>query len=187
MKATHDTATTPTGRYHLPSVKNPGDSAFRPEVIRRKMGVAYDTYRPITDAPASEDNAAVENPRRPQIAAETITNHTAFTGVCVCRLICFHQREPGSALSRAKAKITREASTPWAAPVTNCTTMMKLQIANMPRFPSTSRKSWAIGRGRFVVRSEETDFVAKDAAISSSHPNISVLATPMMMAIGALR
>ena len=38
-----------------------------------------------------------------------------------------------------------------------------------------------------MVRSEETDFVAKDAAISSSHPRISVLATPRMMAIGALR
>ena len=50
MKATHDTAMMPTGRYHLPSVKNPGVSAFRPEVIRRKMGVAYDTYKPITDA-----------------------------------------------------------------------------------------------------------------------------------------
>lgn len=50
MKATHDTATMPTGMYHLPSVKGPGDSAFRPEVILRKMGVAYDTYKPITDA-----------------------------------------------------------------------------------------------------------------------------------------
>lgn len=50
MKATHDTATMPTGMYHLPSVKGPGENAFRPEVIRRNMGVAYDTYRPITDA-----------------------------------------------------------------------------------------------------------------------------------------
>lgn len=50
MKVTHDTAIMPTGMYHLPSVKNPGESAFRPEVIRRKMGVAYDTYKPITDA-----------------------------------------------------------------------------------------------------------------------------------------
>lgn len=64
---------------------------------------------------------------------------------------------------------------------------MKLQIANMPRFPSTSRKSWPIGRGRFVVRSEETDLVAKDAAMSSIHPRISVLATPRTMAMGALR
>lgn len=64
---------------------------------------------------------------------------------------------------------------------------MKLQIANMPRFPSTSRKSWPIGKGKSVVRSEETDFVAKDATTSSSHPRISVIATPRMMAIGALR
>lgn len=64
---------------------------------------------------------------------------------------------------------------------------MKLQIVSIPRFPSTSRKSWPIGNGRFVARSEETDFVAKDAEMSSNHPRISVLATPRMMAIGALR
>lgn len=68
-----------------------------------------------------------------------------------------------------------------------CTTTMKLQIVSMPRLPSTSRKSWPIGNGRFDVRSEETDDVAKDAETRTSHPRISVLATPRMMAIGALR
>lgn len=140
INATHDTATVPTGTAHRPSVKYPGTNAFRPEVTRRKMGAAYETYNPITDAlptkhekrcqvgtwrcmtrtdPASEDSAAAENPRRPQAAAESMTHHTALTGVCVRGLMCFHQRDPGSALSRANAKTTRDASTPWAAPVTN--------------------------------------------------------------------
>ena len=48
-----------------------------------------------------------------------MTSHTAFTGVCVYGFICFHQREPGSALSRAKANTTLEASTPCAAPHRN--------------------------------------------------------------------
>lgn len=65
--------------------------------------------------------------------------------------------------------------------------MIKLQIVSMPRFPSTSRKSWPIGKGRSVARSEETDVVAKEAEMSNSHPRISVLATPTMMAMGALR
>lgn len=51
--------------------------------------------------PASEVKAVSENPRSPQIPATTITSHTALTGVCVRLLICFHQREPGRALSRA--------------------------------------------------------------------------------------
>ena len=51
--------------------------------------------------------------------ARTMTSQTAFTGVWVLGLIRFHQREPGRALSRAKANTTRDASTPWAAPVTN--------------------------------------------------------------------
>ena len=50
--------------------------------------------------------------------AMTTTSQTALTGVCVYRFICFHQREPGSALSRANANTTREASTTCAAPVT---------------------------------------------------------------------
>lgn len=54
MKTTHDTAIMPIGMYHLPSVNHPGESAFRPEVIRRKMGVAYDTYKPTTAALKSE-------------------------------------------------------------------------------------------------------------------------------------
>ena len=40
MKITQDTATVPIGRYHLPRLKGPGLSLLRPDVIRRKMGVA---------------------------------------------------------------------------------------------------------------------------------------------------
>ena len=43
------TATTPIGKYHLPSVNGPGTSFSRPEVIRRKMGVTYEMYSAITD------------------------------------------------------------------------------------------------------------------------------------------
>lgn len=75
------------------------------------MGVTYEIYKPITDADANELNAAVENTNIPHIAESTIANHTAFTGVCVVWLMRFHHCEPGRALSRENAKMTREAST----------------------------------------------------------------------------
>lgn len=56
MKATHETATMPIGLYHLPSVKYPGERASCPAMTRRKMGVAYDTYNPITDALCAKGN-----------------------------------------------------------------------------------------------------------------------------------
>lgn len=31
-------------------VKGPGTSLSRPEVMRKKIGAAYDVYRPITEA-----------------------------------------------------------------------------------------------------------------------------------------
>jgi hypothetical protein len=42
IKVTHATAMMPMGMYHFPRVNVPGTSLFRPEVIRRRMGVAYD-------------------------------------------------------------------------------------------------------------------------------------------------
>lgn len=183
MNATHEHAMAPMGKYHLPSENGPGTSRFLPDVMRRKMGVTYEVYKPITDAlqqpcvqyhvsealrtthPASDDSAVSEKPRRPQIPARTMTSHTALTGVWVWPFIIFHHLLPGSALSRTNATTTRLASTPCAAPVTNWTTMMKLQIASMPCLPSTLRKSWAIGSGRVVLRRSETEVVAKEAAI----------------------
>lgn len=50
MKATHETAMIPTGRYHFPNEKGPGTSLSRPEVMRRKIGTAYEVYNPITAA-----------------------------------------------------------------------------------------------------------------------------------------
>lgn len=50
-----------------------------------------------------------------------MTSQTALTGVWVYAFTRFHQREPGSALSRANAKTTRDASTPCAAPHRNYT------------------------------------------------------------------
>ena len=50
IKLTHATATIPIGMYHFPREKGPGCSLLRPDVMRRKIGVTYDVYRPITDA-----------------------------------------------------------------------------------------------------------------------------------------
>jgi hypothetical protein len=68
--------------------------------------------------PARLESAAVEIPSNPINPEKNMTNQTAFTGVCVRLLMRFNRCEPGSALSRANANTTRDASTPWAAPVT---------------------------------------------------------------------
>ena len=57
----------------------------------------------------------------------------------------------------------------------------------MPLFPRTSKNNWPIGRGSGVVITEETDAVAKDAAIRRIHPRLAVPATPMRIANGAER
>ena len=153
--------------------------------------------------PASDERAVAEKPRSPAMPARNMTSHAAFTGVWVCLLSLFHQREPGSALSRAKANTTREASTPCAAPVTyfrrsqwfcastvprrrrTCTMMMKLQRASIPFLPRTLRNSWPIGNGRSVPSRASTDEVAKDAAMSSSQPRDAVSKTLTRIASGA--
>lgn len=101
------------------------------------MGVTYEMYKPMTDAlqsitlilmprediftyEAKELNAAVENDNTPQMAESVITNHTAFTGVWDLRLMRFHHFEPGRALSRENAKMTREASTACEHPQRYC-------------------------------------------------------------------
>lgn len=101
MNTTQTTATEPIGVDHRPRVKGPGTSLFRPEVIRRNMGVVYEVYRPITDALrirkarslrqstlrpyktylARDVNAADEKPSSPHIAERNMTSQTAFTGV----------------------------------------------------------------------------------------------------------
>jgi hypothetical protein len=68
-----------------------------------------------------------------------------------------------------------------------CTTMMRLQMANMPLFPSTSRKSCPMGRGSVDNSRSDTDEVAKDAAIRRIHPRLAVAATPIRIAKGAER
>ena len=42
INVTQETATMPMGMYHLPSENGPGWRRFRPEVMRRKIGVTYD-------------------------------------------------------------------------------------------------------------------------------------------------
>ena len=116
-----------------------------------------------------------------------MTSQTAFTGVAVRGCILFHHLEPGSALSRANANTTRDASTPCAAPVMYCTTTIRLQIASIPRLPSTSRKSWPIGSGSEVASKSGTEVAAKEAAMKSSQPSEAVAPTPTSIAIGAAR
>lgn len=50
INVTQAQAMLPMGRYHRPSENGPGMSLSLPEVMRRKIGVAYDVYMPITDA-----------------------------------------------------------------------------------------------------------------------------------------
>lgn len=50
IKATHAQAMLPIGTHHFPRENGPGTSLFLPEVMRRKMGVLYDVYMPMTDA-----------------------------------------------------------------------------------------------------------------------------------------
>ena len=50
MNTTQTTAVEPIGVDQRPRVKGPGTSLFRPEVIRRNMGVVYEVYNPITEA-----------------------------------------------------------------------------------------------------------------------------------------
>ncbi|PSR73311.1 hypothetical protein PHLCEN_2v10839 [Hermanssonia centrifuga] len=73
-----------------------------------------------------------------------------------------------------------------AAPRT-WTTMIKLQRASMPFFPSTSSISCPIGKGRSVARRSDTEAVANEAAIKSSQPRDAVAPTLTRMAKGAAR
>ena len=68
-----------------------------------------------------------------------------------------------------------------------CTTIIKLQIANIPFFPNTSRKSCPIGKARSDSSKSETEPSANDAAIRVSHPRDAVAPTPTSIAIGAAR
>ncbi len=48
MNDTHATATMPMGKYHFPRLKGPGTNLSRPDVMRKSIGAAYETYKPIT-------------------------------------------------------------------------------------------------------------------------------------------
>lgn len=65
--------------------------------------------------------------------------------------------------------------------------MMHDQMANIPRFPRVLRKSWPMGSGRSVARMSNTEVVAKDAAMYSSHPRPAVAPAATMIAMGAAR
>lgn len=42
MNVTHDTAIMPIGIYHLPRLNGPGTNFSLPDVILRKIGIAYE-------------------------------------------------------------------------------------------------------------------------------------------------
>lgn len=65
--------------------------------------------------------------------------------------------------------------------------MMKDQIASIPDFPRTLRKSWPIGKGKVVDNISATEEVANEAAMYNIHPKNSVKATETRIAIGATR
>lgn len=90
----------------------------------------YEMSRKLNCYPAREENAVFENVSRPTIAERPMISHTALTGAFVRGLICFHQREPGRPLSRASAKVTREASTPCATPLTHWPLLLGKQQKN---------------------------------------------------------
>ena len=48
MNVTQETARHPRGILHLLRLNGPGTNIFRPEVIRRNIGVAYEVYKPMT-------------------------------------------------------------------------------------------------------------------------------------------
>jgi hypothetical protein len=64
---------------------------------------------------------------------------------------------------------------------------MRDQIASIPCFPSTSRKSWAMGKGRVVERRSDTLAVANEQAMRRIQPRLAVAPTPTRMATGAAR
>lgn len=86
---------------------------------------------------------SVNNPRRPE---QIHTDQTALTGVCVKVLTRASRPENGSALSRANAYTTRDASTACAAAVLNWMMMTKLQMAGMGRVVGHCQRL-AKGRG----------------------------------------
>ena len=69
------------------------------------------------------------------------------------------------------------------------TTIIKDQIASMPRFPKTFKKTWPMGRGRggsVFIRSL-TEGIANEVAMSNNHPREAVPTTETIMARGAAR
>ena len=63
--------------------------------------------------------------------------------------------------------------------------MMKLQMANMPLFPSTFRNNCPMGKDKSVDNISATEVVANEAAIKVNQPSDAVAATPTRIAIGA--
>ena len=63
--------------------------------------------------------------------------------------------------------------------------MINDHIASIPCFPSTLRNTWPMKSGRRELNISSTDGIAKDVAISKSHPNVAVAITETMIARGA--
>src|SRR3954468_18312319 len=138
MITTMITSTTAIGAIHLyllPSVQGPGTNES-PIRQRRKIGITYAMYSPITPIDTTAVKATVTPSLLPFSAGSVIrnaTNATAMTALNGMRrwLTLLQVRQPGTAPSRLNAYIIRDALVMQLMPQKNC------PITQMIRMNST--------------------------------------------------
>src|SRR4051812_2429817 len=100
------TAIAATGLPKRPRFQGPGSKWLSRS--RRKMGTPYARYRPTTLTLTMAVKAVCDHKAGMiSTSAQAAASHTAFTGVRVRSDTECHQRDPGMAPSREKAKIWR--------------------------------------------------------------------------------
>src|SRR3954454_16017904 len=111
-------------------------------------------YSPITAIEVAARYAVVFHNDGSTSSVESETHsQIELVGVPVRGLTCFHNREPGSAPSRANAYDIREFAVTDAIPQNHCATM-QMNSRNVPvLWPTASMKICAGGRPSAVVRS----------------------------------
>src|ERR1700732_3392953 len=103
MNATQTTATMPIGRLQAPRCHGPRTNRS-PASSRRKIGIAYAMYRPMTEIEVTAKYAAVfQIAGSVKIAAPATASQMELVGVRVRLLIRCQKFDPGSAPSREKA------------------------------------------------------------------------------------
>src|SRR6476659_520888 len=103
MNTSQMVAIVPIGRLQRPRVQGPGTNES-PARSRRKTGVMYAMYRPMTAIDVMAKKAtALNRYGMPKMKAPTAANQMEFVGVRVRGLIRCQNELPGIAPSRAKA------------------------------------------------------------------------------------